>query len=134
MKANVTNLRETDRNMLRKDQLWHEIAIIDPATGATLVTARIYFPGTVAYACIWINCPARAASDALSHYGRGTGKAGGYGYHKPSAALAEAIRDAGISLDQSISGVGDSAMREACEAIARAVSGKRKLITHEAHP
>jgi hypothetical protein len=127
MKANVTNLRETERDMMRKDNLWREIAVIDPATGAPLVTARLYIPHSVAYACIWISGRGNGT------YGRGTGKAGGYGYHKPSAALSEAIDDAGISLDRSISGVGDTAMRDACEAIARAVSGKRRLITHVAH-
>ena len=50
----------------------------------------------------------------------GAGSAGGYGYHKESAALDSAIRSAGISLDRRIRGVGDSAMRDALGAIARA--------------
>ncbi|MFX5068880.1 hypothetical protein ABTC68_19770, partial [Acinetobacter baumannii] len=66
-------------------------------------------------------------------YGRGQGKAGGYGYHKPSAALADAISDAGIRLSRSISGCGDDVMRDACEAIARALTGKRRFIVHVAH-
>ena len=127
MKANINAMRETPRDMYRKDQLTREIAVIDRDTGRAIVTARTYCPGTVAYACIWIGSTSRTP------YARGTGKAGGYGYHKESAALAQAISDAGIQLSQSISGVGDKAMREACEAIARAVSGKRRLIFHEAH-
>ena len=126
-KANITAMRETPRNMYRKDQLAREIAVIDPATGRAIVTARTYHPGSVAYACIWISSTERTP------YARGTGKAGGYGYHKESAALAEAISDAGIQLSKSISGVGDRAMRDACEAIARAVTGKRRLIVHEAY-
>lgn len=126
MKANTTNLRETPRNMFRKDDsLYREIAAIDPATGKALVIARIYHPGTVAYACIWIH--------GANRYGRGTGKAGGYGYHKASAALSEAIDDAGITLSESISGVGDSAMERATDAIARAITGKRRIIIHVAH-
>ena len=48
----------------------------------------------------------------------GTGSAGGYGYHRPSAAASEAIRNAGIELDQNISGRGDSAIEDAVKAIA----------------
>lgn len=137
MKANITNLRETPRDMYRKDELTRQISAIDPATGREIVCARIYYPGSVAYACLWIHGP---------KYGRGTGKAGGYGYHKASAALDEAIKDAGIVLTgdvygrdkrnnrpASIGGVGNDAMREAVEAIARAVTGKRRLIIHEAY-
>lgn len=127
MKANIKAMRETPRNMHRKDHLSREIAVLDPATGRAIVTARTYYPGTVAYACIWI------ASTARTPYACGTGKAGGYGYHKESAAFAEAISDAGIQLSESISGVGNGAMRDACEAIARAVTGKRRLIIHEAY-
>ena len=125
MRANIDNIRETDRNPPRDNGFDREIAVLDPATGHAIVTARIYYPGTVAYCSLWIS--------AAGRYGRGQGKAGGYGYHKPSAALQAAIRDAGITLDASISGVGDSAMTEACEAIARAVTGKRRFITHVAH-
>lgn len=59
------------------------------------------------------------ASFWLTHgnYNGGTGWAGGGGYHKASAAAAAAIRSAGIKLDQDIGGRGDSAIREALEAI-----------------
>lgn len=125
MRANIDNIRETDRNARRDNGFDREIAVLDPATGHAIVTARIYYPGTVAYCSLWIS--------AAGRYGRGQGKAGGYGYHKQSAALDDAIQDAGIVLDQPIDGRGDSAMIEACEAIARAVTGKRRFITHIAH-
>ena len=121
IKADVSNLRETTKNARRNNGFDREIAVLDPATGRAIVTARIYYPGTVAYCSLWVSG------------GRGQGSAGGYGYHKPSAALADAIQDAGIVLDRSISGVGDSAMTEACEAIARALTGKRRFIVHVAH-
>lgn len=48
----------------------------------------------------------------------GHGWAGGYGYHKPSAALDSAIRSAGITLEgDEISGRGESAMLDALHAI-----------------
>lgn len=136
MRANIDNIRETDRDVRRDNGFDREIAVLD-RDGKPVVIARIYQPGTVAYCSLWINGAGR--------YGRGQGKAGGYGYHKPSAALADAISDAGVTLTGdvygraktdkrcSISGVGDSAMTEACEAIARALTGKRRFIVHVAH-
>lgn len=46
-----------------------------------------------------------------------SGIAGGYGYHKGSAAAADAIANAGISLSENISGVGTDAIRKALKAI-----------------
>lgn len=138
LKANVDNLTETAKTYGRRDKGFdREIAVIDPKSGRAIVTARIYWPGETAYCALWVNHGSR--------HGMGAGKAGGYGYHKPSAALGNAIHDAGITLTgdvygrektdkpASIKGVGDSAMQEACEAIARAVTGKRRFIVHVAH-
>lgn len=126
IKANVSQLRETTKSYARKENGFHrEIAVLDPADGRAIVTARFYFPGQTAYCALWIH--------GASVHGRGQGKAGGGGYHKLSAALADAINDSGVVLSQSISGVGDSAMEEACEAIAKALTGKRRFIVHVAH-
>lgn len=51
----------------------------------------------------------------------GYGRASGYGYHKPSAALSAAIESAGIKLAQDIDGHGDGAMRDALHAIGEAM-------------
>jgi len=58
----------------------------------------------------------------------GTGYAGGYGYDKHSVAIGRAIESAGIrikssetGLDADIGGRGDSATRDALEAIAKAL-------------
>lgn len=74
----------------------------------------------------------------------GHGKASGYGYHKESAALSEAIDSAGITLtgdqydrDHSpereaqparIDGCGDSAMRDAMRAIAIAAGAEGSVL------
>lgn len=126
MKANVSGLRETEKGYARRDNgFYKEIAALDPATGRAVVTARFYIPGTTCYCALWINAPEKWA--------RGNGKAGGGGYHKPSAALSDAIKDAGIQLSQSIHGVGDTAMTDAVEAMAKALTGKRRFIVHTAH-
>ena len=88
------------------------------------ITLRLYGTGTKNYAALWI-----AGNDDR----RGTGQAGGYGYHRPSAAVSEAIRNAGIELDEDISGVGDAAIRTALMAIAKAFKVKRPALI-EAHP
>lgn len=72
------------------------------------------------YATIWVHGPDCWVS--------GHGQAGGYGYHKISAAVADAIRSAGIELDQSISGVGEQGIRAAMEAIALKLGYKKTLI------
>ena len=125
IKADVSAIRETKKSGRRETGFYREIAVIDPSTGRVPVVARIYWPGQNVYCALWIG--------AGEKYGRGAGTAGGGGYHKPSAALAAAISDAGVKLSKSISGVGDSQMEAACEAIARAVTGKRRFIVHVAH-
>ena len=126
MKADVTGLRESDKSSARrKNGFDREIAVIDPSTGAAIVTARTYWPASTVYCAIWIN--------GAGKWGRGEGQAGGGGYHKPSAALESAIRDAGITLDSAIGGRGDPLMEKACEAIAKALTGKRRFIVHVAH-
>ena len=90
-----------------------------------VVTLRLYGTGSKNYAAIWIH--------GQPEDRRGTGQAGGYGYHRPSAAAAEAIKNAGIELDTDIAGVGESAIREAVMAIAKALKVKKPAIV-EAYP
>lgn len=103
---------------------------------------------SVVYACIWIR-----TKDGRHFSGRGT--AGGYGYHKASAAIDEAIRSAGVGLfgypysgpnrdrdgkpmedilamlkdrkPASISGVGEQAIESAIQSIARAAGYRGTL-------
>ena len=64
-----------------------------------IITVRCYMGrsagASAVYASVWINTSEVHTS--------GKGKAGGYGYHKESAAVAEAIKSAGITLDTDIS-------------------------------
>ena len=59
---------------------------------------------SVVYCSIWVN--------VADTYFSGTGQAGGYGYHKGSAAFQEACESAGISISPSISGVGENAIKD----------------------
>lgn len=89
-----------------------------------IIMARCYMGRSAStstvYASIWIYSGGTHTS--------GKGKAAGGGYHKESAAIAAAIESAGISLDTDISGVGDGAICDALEAIARALGFSNVLI------
>ena len=89
-----------------------------------VITARCYkgrsASASTVYASIWIEAP--------GYHSSGRGKTAGGGYHKESAAVAEAIESAGISLDKDISGVGDDAIYIALKAIARALGFSNVLI------
>lgn len=81
-----------------------------------LAKLRIYMGrssrSTTVYASLWV------------HGGNGTagsGKAGGGGYHKPSAAASAAFQSAGITLDAPISGCDDPAIEDALLAVGRAL-------------
>lgn len=84
-----------------------------------VVTARLWMSrsgdgASPVYCSIWATKP--------DFHTGGHGKAGGYGYHKLSAALDDAITSAGIKLNMAISGVGDGAMDRALLAIGKAVA------------
>ena len=102
---------------------WNVIGIKKNKT-TELVTLRTYMgksnQATKVYATIWVHGTFRSIE--LS----GSGSAGGCGYHKPSAAVADAIHNAGITLEKQIDGVGDTAIHGALEAIAARL-GYRKI-------
>jgi hypothetical protein len=105
------------------------------------IILRLYWKEVCAYACLWVH--SRTALDAsgstldlASAAGttslQGSGRAGGYGYHKSSAAAHDAIVNAGFVLSERIDGRGDSAVNDALLAIARCIGLKRPgiLIAH----
>lgn len=77
------------------------------------VDLKLYSTDARSYACAWLYYP--------GFYSSGSGMAGGYGYHRASAAAGRALRAAGVSLDEDIDGRGDGAVRDAVEAIAQAM-------------
>ena len=107
-----------------------EVAILDKKTGRAIVTARIYHTNAMAYACLWTHSEPK---NKLATYCNGGGKAAGYGYHKASAALGDAINNAGFKLSERIDGCGDAAMESALVAIAKLISGKRSFFIHQAN-
>lgn len=121
-------------------ELVNSFKLVTPCETGELVTpvdVRLYMGrsrnASTVYCSIWVH------GKKSGVYVTGKGRAGGWGYHKDSAAMADALRSAEIDLrgDQycaessdgtsedlskiaSISGCGESAMRAAMVAIARA--------------
>lgn len=91
----------------------------------TKIELRLYGTGNTNFACLW------AWGEQINT--QGSGRAGGYGYHRPSAAAQEAISNAGFTLSQDISGVGEEAIHDALCAIAEAIGLTNYGVIH-AHP
>ena len=75
------------------------------------VNCRIYGTQSRNYCCIWYR------NDNI--YSSGSGYAGGYGYHRPSAAAETAMTQAGVKLSEYISGRGDYSIQDAVLAITK---------------
>ena len=74
--------------------------LIDKKTEREIVDCRTYGAGATVYCSIWVHSIKENKRPTDWAYGgtSGKGSAGGYGYHKSSAAVADAIRSAGIVL------------------------------------
>ena len=103
----------------------NELTVIEPKTGRSIATFRTYITGYTFHCCAWFY--------SADSYGTGYGKATGGGYCKESAAIDEAIANAGVNLNERFGGRGESAIRDAALAIGRKLTGKRNLILHKAH-
>ena len=120
--------RESDKirtHRKEKTGLYREYALLDPIDGHAVVTLRIYWPDSVAYACVWVH------GDA-GRYARGAGRAGGGGYCKASAAAGDALADAGVRLDGDINGRGLEAIGGAVRALGEWL-GVKGCLLHVAH-
>lgn len=92
------------------------------------ITAKFYMgrssQASVVYCVLWVNTKDKIVI--------GHGQAGGGGYHKQSAALEDAIYNAGIDLDEHIGGLGNRAIEDALIAIAKDIhelTGELQIFT-----
>ena len=126
MKATIKELADNGKNYGCKKELIKTYNVVSNTSKGLkeIITVRCYMGrsanASVVYASLWITAP--------DYYGSGTGKAGGYGYHKSSAAIGDAIKSAGVELSKDISGVGEGAIHEALKAIAEALGFSNVLI------
>ena len=119
MKAQIVSTQSNVVNYDKKKEListWNVIVNSDDGL-KNIITVRCYMGrstnASTVYASIWVH--------STDHQTSGTSNAGGYGYHKASAAIAAAIESAGVTLNENIAGAGDSAIEQALEAIAQAL-------------
>ena len=127
MKAILKNLKSAEIGA-KRDKISHnfykEIAVIHPAHGC-VARFRFYMGSSVCHCITWFG--------SGENYGSGYGSAGGYGYCKESAAMESAINHAGVEMSRHWGGQGDSAMREAAEALGKALTRTRNFYIHHAH-
>lgn len=111
-------------NHRKEDKFTDSYTIVAFENGkfSTPVELRIYSTQARNYACLWVHSGDIHAS--------GSGWAGGYGYHRPSAAANEAIKAAGFKLSGPISGYGETIMQDALKAIAEALGHKTFYLLH----
>lgn len=116
MKAEILHERDNSR-YFNKPLLEFLAAAAPDSSGEVVLPVRAWLyqspRGSVVYCSVRIKT-------RDGRYTSGAGNAGGYGYHKASAALGDALTSAGVRLDSAINGRGDSAMRDALRAVAEA--------------
>ena len=117
MTATLTDRLTLSKFHDRETGFYREYRVLDLDTLTVPVSARLFWPASNVY------CVVRAGP----HH-QGSGRAGGGGYHKASAALSYAISNAGIDLSEHIDGVGDGAMDKAMLAIAAALGVKHAYL------
>lgn len=71
-----------------------------------VLTCRVYATNARHYCCIWLHSDLYLSSSAY---------AGGYGYHRESAAISEALENMGFEFDKNFYGTGKQV--EALEAV-----------------
>lgn len=110
------NISNQARNARDKQALIHQYTVLGIIDGEikSLAEARIYMSASRSAermtAILWVHG---------KNYACGSGVAGGCGYHKPSAAVGDAIESAGFELDTHfIGGRGESALVDALKAVA----------------
>lgn len=93
MKAKITNQARNAINYGGQKETVSKFVVMDK-NGKEFVDCRVYIGrsryASRVYASIWVN--------GNGVYTSGKGSAGGYGYHKESAAIQDAIGSAGIEL------------------------------------
>ena len=96
MKAIIKSENQNAVNYGGKKETVRELDVVGKIDGnlRAIVTARFYMgrssSASTVYCALWVH--------GKGIYTSGKGQAGGYGYHKESAALSEAIKSAGIEL------------------------------------
>jgi len=141
IKASIVKKQENAKCLDNKELVSAFSLVVRMPDGSMreVITARCYMgrsaSASVVHAVLWVRCKD-------GEWTSGSGHAGGYGYHKESAAIADAISSAGVTLQDLendckdhwfyLGGTGTSYYPQVFEAIARAAGyrGRTLLISH----
>jgi len=141
IKASIVKKAENARRPNNKELVSAYSLVVRLPSGEMreVITVRCYMgrstSASVVHAVMWVKC-------ADGHWTSGSGHAGGYGYHKESAAIADAVKSAGIELQDmendrkdhcfDLGGTDTSYYSQVFEAIARAADyrGRTLLASH----
>ena len=106
----------------RKEKHFDEsYMVVDMATGNVKIDLRLYSTQSTNYACVWFG---------NGDIANGSGKAGGWGYNRTSAAVWAAFNSAGVQISD-LNGTGK--IVEALELVAKELGLTNFKIFH-AHP
>ena len=106
---------------------WHLIGNKNSHKHITHIAEVKCYMGKASSASV-VYATVRAGNKEDNRWLTGSGQAGGGGYCKTSASVAEAFESAGITLEKDIRGRGEDAVRGALEALAKHYGFKRFLI------
>lgn len=142
IKASIVKKQDNARRPDNKELVSAYSLIVRIPSGELreVVTVKCYMgrsaSASVVYAVLWVRCKD-------GEWTSGSGSAGGWGYHKESAALADAVKSAGIELKDldrtdrpdrwfDLGGTGTSYYPQVLESIARAAGyrGRTLLVSH----
>ena len=141
IKAHITKKAENAKRPDNKELVSAYSLVVRLPSGdmREVITVRCYMgrsaSASVLHAVMWVCC-------ADGHWASGSGSAGGWGYHKESAAIADAIKSAGIELQDlendrkdhwfDLGGTGTSYYPQVFEAIVRAAGyrGRTLLVSY----
>lgn len=101
--AKFTAQEENARNMAQDKETVSQYKIIDKKTESVIIDCRVYMgrsaSASTVYSSIWIHIPEANKPEGWQYgYTTGRGSASGYGYHKESQAIADALASAGVKL------------------------------------
>lgn len=124
--TNFTPYQSDDVHKHRRESSFRrQLTLIDLDEGEPVATVRFYGNGSRNYCCAWLG--------KSGAHARGSGWAGGYGYHKDSDAMERALTVAGFTFADHFGGTGESGEDSALAAIAQWFDLPRTVIVR-AHP
>jgi len=128
IKATLGESKRNGKDFSKKEMVSAYTVVVDTERGLqTPVSAKCYMGKSNQASVVYVTF---RCSDNEKYFTAGHGQAGGWGYHKESQAIENAIESAGIKLSADIGGRGETAIENALFAITEALgyTGKNIIV------